>query len=186
MDYLDQTIKPQDDFFLFANGNWVKNNEIPASESRWGSFNELDQENKKKLTSILEDAKANQGTKGSQNQLLGSYYASFMNMERRNQLGISGIKGELSRIDSINRKDFIVTAIAMNHRDGIGSVFGFGVGQDMKNVTKNAAYMGQGGIGLPNKDYYLTENKRKSYNPIKNTSQSLLHFLVTKPNKRRK
>ena len=161
LDYLDKTIKPEDDFFLFANGNWVKNNEIPASESRWGSFNELDQENKKKLTAILEDAKSNQGTKGSQNQLLGAYYASFMNMEQRNKLGISGIKTELNRIDSMNRKDFIVRSVAMNHRDGIGSVFSFGVGQDMKNVSKNAAYMGQGGIGLPNKDYYLTENKKE-------------------------
>ncbi len=161
MDYIDHNVKPQDDFFLFSNGNWIKNNEIPASESRWGSFNELDQENKKKLTAILEDAQANQGVKGSQNQLLGSYYASFMNMERRNQMGLSGIKSELNRIDSINRKDFIVIAVAMNHRDGIGSTFSFGVGQDMKNVTKNTAYIGQGGIGLPNKDYYLTENKKE-------------------------
>lgn len=161
VDYLDKTIQPEDDFFLFANGSWINKNEIPASESRWGSFNELDQENKKKLTSILEDAKANQGVKGSQNQLLGAYYASFMNLEKRNQLGIHPIERELRRIDSINRKDFIVQQIAANHRDGIGSTFSFGVGQDMKNVTKNAAYMGQGGIGLPNKDYYLTENKKQ-------------------------
>lgn len=161
VDYLDQNIKPQDDFFLFANGNWIKNNEIPASESRWGSFNELDRENKKKLTSILEDAKSNQGPKGSQNQLLGAYYASFMNMERRNQLGTTGIKGELQRIDSVRRKDFIVNMIAENHKDGIGSAFSFGVGQDMKNVSMNAAYMGQGGIGLPNKDYYSAENKKE-------------------------
>ncbi len=161
VDYLDQTIKPQDDFFLFSNGNWIKNNEIPASESRWGSFNELDRENKKKLTAILEDAKSNQGPKGSQNQLLGAYYASFMNMERRNQLGTSGIKSELQRIDSIRRKDFIVNMIAENHKDGIGSAFSFGVGQDMKNVSMNAAYMGQGGIGLPNKDYYSAENKKE-------------------------
>lgn len=161
VDYLDKTVKPQDDFFLFANGNWIKNNEIPASESRWGSFNELDRENKKKLTSILEDAKSNQGPKGSQNQLLGAYYASFMNMERRNQLGTSGIKGELQRIDSVRRKDFIVNMIAENHKDGIGSAFSFGVGQDMKNVSMNAAYMGQGGIGLPNKDYYSAENKKE-------------------------
>lgn len=161
VDYLDQTIKPQDDFFLFANGNWIKNNEIPASESRWGSFNELDQENKKKLTAILEDAKSNQVPKGSQNQLLGAYYASFMNMERRNQMGTSGIKGELQRIDSVRRKDFIVNMIAENHKDGIGSAFSFGVGQDMKNVSMNAAYMGQGGIGLPNKDYYSAENKKE-------------------------
>ena len=160
VDYMDKTIQPEDDFFLFANGNWINTNEIPASESRWGSFNELDQENKKKLTSILEEAKANQGEKGSQNQLLGAYYASFIDMEKRNQRGLSGIQEELNRIDSMNRKDFIVQMIAANHKDGIGSAFSFGVGQDMKNVSMNAAYMGQGGLGLPNKDYYLSENKK--------------------------
>jgi putative endopeptidase len=160
VDYMDKTIQPEDDFFLFANGNWINTNEIPASESRWGSFNELDQENKKKLTSILEEAKVNQGEKGSQNQLLGAYYASFIDMEKRNQRGLSGIQEELNRIDSMNRKDFIVQMIAANHKDGIGSAFSFGVGQDMKNVSMNAAYMGQGGLGLPNKDYYLSENKK--------------------------
>ena len=160
VDYMDKTIQAEDDFFLFANGNWINTNEIPASESRWGSFNELDQENKKKLTSILEEAKNNQGEKGSQNQLLGAYYASFIDMEKRNQRGLSGIQQELNRIDSMNRKDFIVQMIAANHKDGIGSAFSFGVGQDMKNVSMNAAYMGQGGLGLPNKDYYLSENKK--------------------------
>lgn len=160
VDYMDKTIQAEDDFFLFANGNWINTNEIPASESRWGSFNELDQENKKKLTSILEEAKNNQGEKGSQNQLLGAYYASFIDMEKRNQRGLSGIQQELNRIDSMNRKDFIVQMIAANHKDGIGSAFSFGVGQDMKNVSMNAAYMGQGGLGLPNKDYYLSDNKK--------------------------
>jgi len=160
VDYMDKTIQAEDDFFLFANGNWINTNEIPASESRWGSFNELDQENKKKLTSILEEAKGNQGEKGSQNQLLGAYYASFIDMEKRNQRGLSGIQQELNRIDSMNRKDFIVQMIAANHKDGIGSAFSFGVGQDMKNVSMNAAYIGQGGLGLPNKDYYLSENKK--------------------------
>jgi putative endopeptidase len=167
VDYMDKTIQPEDDFFLFANGNWINTNEIPASESRWGSFNELDQENKKKLTSILEEAKANQGEKGSQNQLLGAYYASFIDMEKRNQRGLSGIQQELNRIDSMNRKDFIVQMIAANHKDGIGSAFSFGVGQDMKNVSMNAAYMGQGGLGLPNKDYYLSENKKDLLNAYK-------------------
>ena len=167
VDYMDKTIQPEDDFFLFANGNWINTNEIPASESRWGSFNELDQENKKKLTSILEEAKANQGEKGSQNQLLGAYYASFIDMEKRNQRGLSGIQQELNHIDSINRKDFIVQMIAANHKDGIGSAFSFGVGQDMKNVSMNVAYMGQGGLGLPNKDYYLSENKKDLLNAYK-------------------
>ena len=70
-EYLDPNVKPQEDFFQFANGNWVKNTEIPSTESRWGSFNELDLSNKKKLIDILENDKNNPGEKGSQNQILG-------------------------------------------------------------------------------------------------------------------
>jgi putative endopeptidase len=159
-EYLDPNIKPQDDFFQFSNGTWVKNTEIPSTESRWGSFNELDLSNKKKLIDILEDAKKNSGTKGSQNQILGDYYAAYMNMEARNQSGLKGIEAELTRIQEMNRKDYLVEVISEHHKDGINSVFGFGIGQDLKNVSKNIAYLSQGGLGLPNKEYYLDEKKK--------------------------
>ena len=77
---LDTTIQPADDFFLFANGTWIANTEIPASESRWGSFNELEQANNKKLVTILNAALSNPGEVGSQNQLLGTYFSSFTNL----------------------------------------------------------------------------------------------------------
>ena len=163
-EYLDPNVKPQEDFFQFANGNWVKKTQIPSTESRWGSFNELDLSNKKKLIEILENAKNNPGVKGSQNQLLGDYYSSYINMAERNAIGTKGIEAELLRIQEINRKDFLVEIIAEQHKDGINSIFGFGIGQDLKNVSNNIAYLSQGGLGLPNKDYYTDEKKKDLLN----------------------
>jgi putative endopeptidase len=161
VEYLDKSVKPQEDFFQFANGTWIKNNQIPASESRWGSFNELEQNNKAKLTTILEEAKKNPGTKGSQNQILGDYYAAYMNMELRNSKGMRGLEAEFNRVNSLKSKDQLVEIIAEHHKDGIGTLFGFGVGQDLKNVDYNILYLSQGGIGLPNKEYYTSENKKE-------------------------
>jgi putative endopeptidase len=161
LDYLDKSVKPQEDFFQFSNGSWIANNKIPASESRWGSFNELDQNNKAKLTAILEEAMKNPGEKGSQNQILGDYYAAYMNMDLRNTQGIRGLEGEFLRLARLNSKDQIVEIVAEFHKDGINTLFGYGVGQDLKNVDKNISYLSQGGIGLPNKEYYTKENKKE-------------------------
>lgn len=158
---LDRTIKPADDFFLFANGTWISKTTIPASESRWGSFNELEQQNNIKLKTILEDAAKNQGAVGSQNQILGAYYKSFVDLEKRNQLGLSPLDSDLLKIEQLKNNSQIQELVAAFHRDGIGTLFGYGIGQDLMNVNINVAYMGQGGIGLPNRDYYF-EEKYKS------------------------
>jgi putative endopeptidase len=154
---LDRTIKPADDFFTFANGTWVAKTEIPASESRWGSFNELEQQNNIKLKAILNEAVANPGAKGSQNQLLGAYYKSFTDMQKRDQLGIAPLKEDLQKIENLQNAAQIQGLLSSFHKDGIGTLFGYGIGQDLKNVNINVAYMGQGGIGLPNRDYYFDE-----------------------------
>ena len=161
LNYLDKATDPKDDFFQFSNGTWIAKTTIPPTESRWGSFNELEQSNNKKLTQILEEASKSVSEKGSQNQLLGAYYASYMNMEVRNNQYATALKKDLGSIDQINRKDFIVGIISQHHRDAIGSLFSFGIGQDMKQVEINAAYLSQGGIGLPNKEYYSSENKKE-------------------------
>lgn len=159
-EYMSKTVKPQDDFFLFANGKWVASNPVPPSESRWGSFNELDKTNKIKLTTILEEAKKAEGAKGSQNQILGDYYSSFLDMATRDKIGISPIEKELEIIRSINNKNQIIPIVAALHNQGVSALFGLGVGQDLKNVDQNIVYFGQGGIGLPNKDYYFDETKK--------------------------
>lgn len=154
---LDLTISPADDFFLFANGTWIAKTEIPASESRWGSFNELEQANNEKLVGLLREASQNPGIKGSQNQLLGAYFSSYTNMARRNELGIQPISADVDKIQAIQQIDDVQSIISSLHKQGVGTFFGFGVGQDLKNVNLNVAYLGQGGIGLPNRDYYFDE-----------------------------
>jgi putative endopeptidase len=160
LSYLDKTIRPQDDFFQFSNGTWITNNPVPPSESRWGSFNELELNNKVKLKEILEECKTKDAKAGSDAAILGKYYASFMNMEARNKMGISPIKADLEKIQNLRSKGDIVSVVVDQHMQGINSLFGFGVGQDLMNVDRNITYIGQGGIGLPNKEYYTSENKR--------------------------
>jgi putative endopeptidase len=159
--YMDLSVKPQDDFFQFANGTWCKNNPVPNTESRWGSFNELDKRNKATLKEILQSAAASTAkTSGSQDQLLGDYYTSYTNMTVRNAAGSKPLTDRLAKISEMKSKDEFVGIIAQQHQYGIESVFGFGVGQDLKDVNKNVAYWGQGGIGLPNRDYYFQDNKQ--------------------------
>ena len=161
LDYLNTNVRPQDDFFEFSNGTWIKNNPVPPSESRWGSFNELDQANNKKLTALLEEFKSLDTEKGTTQQILGDYYASFMDMDTRNKVGIQAIESELKMVKSLGSKKSLPSLLAKMHTVGISGLFSFGVGQDMMNVEMNITYLSQGGIGLPNKDYYLEESKEE-------------------------
>lgn len=157
--YMDKSIRPQDDFFLFCNGTWVKNNPVPETESRWGSFNELDQDNKEKLKVILKDAAKKKTEPGSPEQLVGDYYTSFTNMKERNKLGFSPIHKDLENIASIESVKDVPGVIAKLHSEGVRPLFYFGVRQDLKNVNGHITYFSQGGLGLPNKTYYLKEDK---------------------------
>ena len=159
LSYIDRSIKPQNDFFQFSNGNWIKNNPVPPSESRWGSFNELEKSNNEKLTKILEEAKKKNVVIGSTDQILGSFYSAMLDFERRNIQGLSPVEEQLDAIEAIDsQKDFPVV-IAEHHILGINSLFSFGVGQDLKDVDNHTVYFSQGGISLPNKDYYFNEDK---------------------------
>ena len=158
--YIDKSFSPKEDFFMFANNNWIKNNPIPASESRWGSFNELEQSNNKKLTKILDEATKNIGDKGSTNQLLGDYFTSFIDIETRNKLGFSPIKNDLDEINAISNKKELISVISKMHKDGISSFFSYSVDQDLKNVDQHISYFYQSGIGLPNCEYYTKPEKK--------------------------
>jgi len=165
LQYMDLKVKPQDDFFMYANGTWIKNNPVPPSESRWGSFNELDQSNMKKLTAILEHAK-DFGIPKDGTKLIGDYYASYTNMSKRNELGIKPIQPYLAKIEGLSQYSGINEIIAMQHDLGIQSLFRFGVSQDIKDVEKHIVSFGQGGLTLPNRDYYTDPEKediRKAY-----------------------
>jgi len=170
--YMDKSTLPQDDFFQFANGTWVKNNPVPPSESRWGSFNELNKYNLEKLTTLLEEYVSAESGNTSDEQLLADYYASFTDMQNRNNIGYIPIKEQLDQISKIASKKDIVTVVAAQHKKGINSLFYFGVQQDMKNVSRHIASFNQGGIGLPNRDYYHVPEKMEIH-------EDYMHYIIS-------
>ncbi len=175
VDYMDQSVRPQDDFFQFSNGTWCKNNPVPDVESRWGSFNELDKRNKEILLELLKNSSMKNGTAGSQDQILGDFFTSFTDMETRNSKGNEPLKLKLAALDQLKSRDDVSRTLAEQHKVGMRSLFGFGVGQDLKQVDRNTVYIGQGGLGLPNRDYYFKENKAE----IRTAYQSYIERMYT-------
>jgi putative endopeptidase len=160
---LDTSVKPGDDFFEYANGGWMKKNTIPAKETRWGSFNILNDDNKKKLQGIVQEAAKTSATapKGSIKQRVGDLYASAMDTMAIEKRGFDPIKPDLQRINAIKNVDGVVNEITYERSNAIGSpLFSFGVRQDPKHVSKYVVSLGQGGTSLPDRDYYLKSDPR--------------------------
>lgn len=151
---MDRTADACDDFFQFTNGTWVKNTQVPPSEARWGVFNILGDQNTDLLKQILEKASATDAPKGSNMQLIGDFYSSCIDEARIEKEGIKPIKPFLKSIEKIKTAEDVKKNIAELHNNGIPAIFGFGVGTDLKNSNQVLASAGQGGLSLPNTDYY--------------------------------
>jgi predicted metalloendopeptidase len=153
---MDTSVKPQDDFFLYANGGWIKNTEIPPEYSRWGSFNQLIEQNNDALHKITEKAAktpANSKT-APELQKVGDYYGSGMNEKAIDAARTKPLQDEFNRIDAIKDRNDVLKEIAHIHSFGGNVFFRFGSGQDDKDSTHEIAQAGQGGLGLPDRDYY--------------------------------
>jgi putative endopeptidase len=158
---LDTTVKPGDNFYQYANGGWLKANPIPADKSRYGAFDELAEENTTQLHGIMEDAAADKtATAGSIKQKIGDFYTSGMDTAKIEKDGITAIKPELDQIDAIKTIADLQKQIALNHTMGMPGLFGFYASQDEKNSTSMIAQLHQGGLGLPDRDYYLSDDAR--------------------------
>lgn len=159
---MDLSVKPGDNFFEYANGTWIKENAIPAKETRWGSFNILHQENTEKILSILRQvSKAPGQPKGSLNQRVGDLYASGMDSLTIEKRGYNPIKPDLERISKINDLNGVVHEMIVERVNGDASpLFGSGVGADPKRPNVNIVELRQGGTTLPDRDYYLKDNER--------------------------
>ena len=146
---MDLTVKPGDDFYLYANGNWIKNNPVPPSKTRWATFTVMAEDASNALKSLLEEAAANPG-KNRITQMTGDFYASAMDSAAIEKLGYLPISDELKRIGKLTTSADIINEIATMRTRGIASpLFGFFIGPDSKRVTEYIPQFGQGGITCP-------------------------------------
>ena len=158
---LDRSVSACTDFYQFANGGWVARNQIPAAFSRWGSFDELQENNQSNLLAILRNAAANGDTRASADmKKLATYYSSCMDSAGAERAGFQPIAPELSRIAAISNRRQLEAEVARLHSQGVSVLFGMGAQQDAKNSTSVIAGVNQGGLSLPDRDYYLNPDKR--------------------------
>ena len=157
----DKTTKPTDNFFQYVNGNWVKNNPIPASESRWDVFSELYDKNFKRLKAILDEASADKTAQpGSNTQKIRDFYSLGMDSVKLNKDGLTPVLPELAAINKIATTDDLLKEVAHLHMIGVGAFFGLTIDQDQKISTQYITQLYQGGIGLGDKDYYTNTDER--------------------------
>jgi len=156
---LDAGVRPQDDFYRYVNGGWLKKNPIPAEEASWGSFRILRYETEKRLRTLVEKvAKMKSVKAGSPEQLVRDFYRSGLDMKSRNKAGLTPLAPWLERVEKIKDVPSLVTTLAHLEKIGGGGPWGFAVDQDMKDSTKYIIYIHQSGLGMPDRDYYLKED----------------------------
>ena len=158
---LDRSVSPCDDFYKFADGGWITSHPIPADHASWGTFNQLHDRNEDALRQILEQAAADKSAvPGSNWQKIGDFYASCMDTSTIESTGVKSLDVEFERIASIQDTAGLQNEIARLHRVGVNAVFQFGSEQDPKDSTQEIAGAGQGGLGLPDRQYYLDDDDR--------------------------
>lgn len=171
---MNKSANPADDFYEYANGTWMKDNPVPESESRWGSFNEIVEQNNFLLKQLLENAANNKtALPNSAIDKVGKFYRVFMDTLKRESQGISPVMPYLNQINSITTKEQLIQTISNFHKMGFRCLFNFYVGQDNKNSSSYIVNMGQGGLGLPDKDNYL-KNDEKSLK----TKKAYLEYML--------
>ncbi|HEY2378277.1 MAG TPA: M13 family metallopeptidase [Gemmatimonadaceae bacterium] len=151
----DRAVRPQDDLFRFVNGSWLEHTQIPADASSWGAFNELTEKSRAAIHQIVENAAESNAPAGSEQRKIGDLYSSYMDSARVEQLGIKPLEPTLAEIAAVKSTKELPAAFAKFAQIGIANPFGVRVGQDPKQSTVNIVQIGQSGLGLPDRDYYL-------------------------------
>ncbi|HEY7790684.1 MAG TPA: M13 family metallopeptidase [Vicinamibacterales bacterium] len=159
---MDTSASPCTDFFEYACGSWMKNNPIPADQSRWGRFNELADHNRDVLHEILDQAAKPDPNRDADSQKIGDYYAACMDQSAIDAAGVKPLQGELARIAAITSKAELPAEIAHLQVIGASPLFQFGSEQDFKDASEVIAGVDQGGLGLPDRSYYLKEDARSA------------------------
>lgn len=160
LDAFNTDVRPQDDLFQFVNGTWYENTEMPADKSRIGSFLELRERNQERLRTLIETVSAQEAEEGSNAQKIGDFFNSYMDVEKLNSLGYTPIAADLQAIAQVETHADVVERFAELAKMGVSGPFGFYVYGDKKNPDYNALYMGQSGLSLPDRDYYLKDEEK--------------------------
>jgi putative endopeptidase len=157
---MDTKVKPGDNFANYVNGTWLKNTKIPADKSSYGAFDMLYDQSQKDVKAIIEEAAKSKAAEGSDEQKIGDYYASFMDRKGRNAKGVAPIQAEIKAIDAIANYNDLASFFGTANRTGISIPFNISVYTDFKDPTKNILITWQGGIGLPEREYYTSTDPK--------------------------
>lgn len=157
---IDKSVDPGVDFNNYATGTWKKNNPIPASEKSWGIFNLVPEETYEKIKTILSEVQKTEWQKGTNKQKVGDFYFAGMDTVTIEKQGASQLKNEFDKIAAIKTVDDLIKTAALLQTYGVGAFFSIGVDQDAKNSDQCALYLWQGGLGLPDREYYYRNDSR--------------------------
>ena len=161
IELMDKSVRPQDDFYNYVNGTWMKTAQIPADKASWGSFNELREKTDLNSLKILDNLLKETYAKGTEGQKIQDIYATYMDMDKRNADGIAPIKGDLAKIDAIKTMADLQKYLVEATKTGDNPFYSWGVYADLKNSTDNAVYMGDVNLGL-GRDYYQKDNEENT------------------------
>ena len=161
IDAIDKSVDPCVDFYQYACGNWLKNTEIPADQPEWVSFIELDDRNKDVLREILEKASVESANRTPIEQKIGDFYGACMDEKAADAKGIEPLKPELDKIAAVKDKATLIDVIAHGHMIGAGALFNFYSNSDLHNADQVIAYIDQGGLTLPDRDYYIKDDPKQ-------------------------
>jgi putative endopeptidase len=158
---MDSSVPPSTDFYRYADGTWVKNNPVPPDKSRWGGFAELQERNWYLIHQILEDTLVSNPPPNSTARKVADFYRSAMDTNRLDLLGFKPIQPQLKRIDELSSTEDVLRLLADFHAQGIEACFSRSPSADARNSSVYTFYLSQGGLGLPDRDYYLTDRFAK-------------------------
>ena len=156
----DPDTRPGDDFFRFANGKWLDEFELPADRSNYGSFSVLGDRSDERVNTIIEDLSAAEPAADTIEQKISDYYLSYMNTEVLDERGIGPLRERLAQLAAIDSRDALIEALGRSQLDATASPFGWYVGADRRDPDRHQLVLSLGGIGLPDRDYYLLDTEQ--------------------------